>query len=223
MPKHGEWTQKQNSLCTLSGASQPNCLNPPSPVKPRVLLLKTTWPPTNQTADRFSGSARTHKSLHPNKQTDKFRVPPRTSPGGTRVYPRTGGQGWRSPGSPGAGRRAQPGSGRLSPASPGLRSPGAAALPPRRVPGPPLQLCGDTAAPAPGGSPAHRGKGGAGSPGSRRPGPPLRAGGEEGRKGEAREEAITRVLFPFLLRGPRKTPLMLRKCPLLRCAELMTM
>lgn len=36
-------------------------------------------------------------------------------------------------------------------------------------------------------------------------------------------EAITRVLSPFLLRGPRKTPLMLRKCPLLRCAELMTM
>lgn len=34
---------------------------------------------------------------------------------------------------------------------------------------------------------------------------------------------ITRVLFPFLLRGPRKTPLMLRKCPLLRCVELMTM
>jgi hypothetical protein len=38
-----------------------------------------------------------------------------------------------------------------------------------------------------------------------------------------REREITRVLFPFLLRGPRKTPLMLRKCPLLRCVELMTM
>lgn len=45
----------------------------------------------------------------------------------------------------------------------------------------------------------------------------------EAREGEEEEEAITRVLFPFLLSGPRKTPLMLRKCPLLRCAELMTM
>lgn len=205
-----QFRNSPNSPCRLPGASTtPNCLKPTKSCQTPSSAFKE-----NLAANKpHRGSFLTHCSKAPlypkgsDKPVDKFRLPPRPSPGGTRGCARSGGQHRDSTGAP-----------RGAPAPGAALSPAAPPLPGLRSPGP--------AAPAQEGPRAARGS--AGTRQRRPPGHRVPAAAEEGRaggggRGKAGEEAITRVLLPFLLRGPRKTPLMLRKCPLLRCAELMTM
>lgn len=140
-----EFRNSPNSPCRLSGASQPNCLNPPSPVKPRVLLSKRTWQPTNQNAHRFSGCARTNPSLslYPKRpgtsRQTSFGSLPAARPAGPAAVPA------RGPGPAVTGERGMRSAEPPLPEPPGLRSPGPA-LPTPQGPRAAPQLCGHTAA-----------------------------------------------------------------------------
>lgn len=169
-----QFTNSPNSLCRHSGASTtPNCLKPTESCQTPSSALKENLAANKPKRGSFLKLCST-APLYPkgsDKPADKFRLPPRPSPPGTRGCARTGGQHRRPPGSPRAGSRAQP-RGTAAPRAPRAAEPRPCGSPPRRVPGPPAALRGHgSACPE-----------GTASPRRPRRGEPEEEGGRQGKK-----------------------------------------